>query len=181
MEMIPIFHSDTTPDCMKVTLRKAALKDIPVLRQFEQGLIRDERPFDPTIRPDPVHYYDMEALVTDPNTHFLMACIDQRAVASGYATRKTPRHYLDHSAYAYFGFMYTLPEYRGYGINGRIIAALKQWALGQGLQEMRLTVYPGNQPALRAYEKVGFSPHLMEMRLREEEGNSEDRTRPSIE
>ena len=166
---------------MKVTLYKAALKDIPVLSQFEQGLIADERPFDPTIRPDPVHYYDMEALVTDPNTHFLVAWVDQKAVASGYATQKTPRPYLDHSVYAYFGFMYTLPEYRGFGINGRIVKALKNWALGQGLQEMRLTVYPGNQPALRAYKKVGFNPHLLEMRLRADEVNSEAATGPSIE
>ncbi|MGB5189322.1 GNAT family N-acetyltransferase [Robiginitalea sp.] len=179
--MIPIFHSDANPQLMNVTLHKAALKDIPTLRLFEQGLIRDERPFDPTIRPDPVHYYDLEALVTDPNTHFLMAWVDQKAVASGYATQKTPRHYLDHTAYAYFGFMYTLPEYRGYGINGRIIKALKHWALRQGLQEMRLTVYPGNQPALRAYEKVGFSPHLLEMRLREKEANSDGTPEPSIE
>ena len=166
---------------MNVTLQKATLKDIPVLSQFEQGLIRDERPFDPTIRPDPVHYYNLKALITDPNTHFLMAWVDQKAVASGYATQKTPRHYLDHTAYAYLGFMYTLPEYRGNGINGRIVRALKKWALGRGLQEMRLTVYPGNQPALKAYEKVGFSPHLLEMRLREEEVNSDDTTGPSIE
>jgi len=166
---------------MEVTLQKATLNDIPVLRQFEQGLIADERPFDPTIRPDPVHYYDMEALVTDPNTHFLLAWVDQKAVASGYATQKTPRPYLDHSVYAYFGFMYTLPGYRGYGVNGRIVKALKKWALERGLKEMRLTVYPGNQPALRAYKKVGFSPHLLEMRQREEEQHSDGKTGPSIE
>ena len=54
--------------------------------------------------------------------------------------------------------MYTLPEYRGQGINGRIIADLKRWAVSRGLTEIRLTVY------------YGFKRHLVEMRLREGEG-----------
>jgi GNAT superfamily N-acetyltransferase len=62
--------------------------------------------------------------------------------------------------------MYTRPDYRGLGINGQVIEALKAWAHKQGLSEMRLTVYTGNQPAIRAYEKAGFTSHLLEMRLR---------------
>ena len=158
---------------MKISLRKATLEDLPALETFEQGLIRDERPFDPTIRPDPVHYYDLKALIEDPDTHFLVAWADGKAVGCGYGTPKTPRPYLDHKAYAYLGFMYTLPKYRGKGINGQIVGALKQWARERGLFEMRLTVYPGNTPAIRAYEKGGFDPHLWEMRFRDAETNSE--------
>jgi GNAT superfamily N-acetyltransferase len=170
--MIPIFHSKAILQPMKFSIRKATLKDIPVLKDFEQGLIRDERPFDPTIRPDPVHYYDLKALIEDPNTCFLVAFGEGGIFASGYATRKKPRHYLDHEAFAYFGFMYTRPKFRGHGINGEIVKALKEWAVGQGLFEMRLTVYPENRPAVRAYEKVGFESHLVEMRFRADEKNS---------
>ncbi len=158
---------------MRVHIREATLADLPILKSFEQGLIRDERPFDPTIRPDPVHYYDLEALITDPHAFLVVAEQEGEVVASGYATRKTPRHYLDHKAYAYFGFMYTRPEFRGQGINGRIVEVLRGWAREQGLSEIRLTVYTGNQPAIRAYEKAGFSAHLIEMRLRDEPGDAQ--------
>ncbi len=153
---------------MKVNIRQAVPSDLSVLRSFEQGLIRDERPFDPTIRPDPVRYYDLEALLSNPEARVLVAETEGQVLASGYGIRKQPRHYLDHDAYAYLGFMYTLPEYRGLGINGQIISELRQWAREQGLLEIRLTVYCENLPALRAYEKAGFKPHITEMRLREE-------------
>jgi len=67
--------------------------------------------------------------------------------------------------YAYLGFMYTVPEFRGLGVNQRIIEALKKWALTKGLIEIRLTVYGDNIPALRAYEKAGFVKHIVEMRI----------------
>lgn len=151
---------------MKVHIRKATMADLPTLQAFEQGLIRDERPFDPTIRPDPVHYYDLQALIEDPGTFLVVAEREGEVLSCGYATRKTPRHYLDHEVYAYFGFMYTRPEYRGLGINGKVVAVLKDWASKEGLSEIRLTVYTDNGPAIRAYQKAGFNPHLIEMRLR---------------
>jgi len=151
---------------MKVHIREATMADIPTLQSFEQGLIRDERPFDPTIRPDPVQYYDLKALIEDPTTLLVVAEREGEVLSCGYATRRTPRHYLDHEAYAYFGFMYTRPDYRGLGINGQVIQTLKEWASREGLSEIRLTVYSDNQPAIRAYQKVGFSSHLLEMRLR---------------
>lgn len=154
---------------MEATIRSARTSDLPVLRDMEQGLIRDERPFDPTIRPNPVAYYDLPAMLEDPHTHLVVAEADGQVVSCGYAARRTPRHYLDHAAYALFGFMYTLPEFRGQGLNGQVMAVLREWALEQGLTEMRLTVYSGNHPALRAYEKFGFRPHILEMRLRKGE------------
>ncbi|MEJ2163597.1 MAG: GNAT family N-acetyltransferase [Robiginitalea sp.] len=153
---------------MQVDIRIATPEDLPVLRSFEQGLIRDERPFDPTIRPDPVHYYDLDHLINDPAARLVVAVYRDVIIASGYAIRKTPRQYLDHDAYAYFGFMYTRPEYRGLGINGKIVEYLRIWAREQGLCEIRLTVYTENQPAIRAYQKSGFEPHIIEMRVRDE-------------
>ncbi|WP_445385586.1 GNAT family N-acetyltransferase [Robiginitalea sp. IMCC44478] len=153
---------------MKIKIRPATLSDLPALREMEQGIIRDERPYDPTIRQDPVHYYDLPALIADPDCYFLVAEANQKLVSTGYVQKKTPRHYLDHEFYAYLGFMYTVPEQRGKGINGLLISDLKKWAREHGLKEFRLTVYENNLPAIRAYQKVGFSRHLIEMRYREE-------------
>ena len=61
--------------------------------------------------------------------------------------------------------MFTLPEYRDRGVNTKIIEKLKQWSFSKGLKEIRLTVYEDNHNAIKAYEKVGFKKHSIEMRL----------------
>ena len=147
-------------------IRDAVPDDLPVLKAFEQELVRAERPFDPTIRPDPVSYYDLAAYVRSDDVKVVVAEIEGTLISSGYAYAKPARSYLDHKEYAHLGFMYTVPEYRGKGINRRIIEVLMDWAKENGLLELRLTVYHDNFPAIKAYEKVGFQEHLNEMRLR---------------
>lgn len=155
-------------------IRKAAPGDLEQLLRIEQGLIEAERPFDPTIRQPPLVYYDLKEILEDKTYYVIVAEIQGRIVSSGYATKRPARSYLDHTHYAHLGFMYTLPEYRGKGINGRIIEQLRAWAADQGLKEIRLTVYPENTPAVRAYEKLGFVPHLIEMRIEEPKDQSSD-------
>lgn len=152
----------------RIEIRPAITADLPVLLQCEQEVILAERPFDSTIKNGTVTYYDLEGLLHHPKAKVLVACAGETIVATGYALEKPARHYLDHETYAYLGFMYTNPDYRGMGINGRIIDELRQWAKEQGLMELRLTVYNENEPALRAYEKVGFKRHIVEMRMRTE-------------
>ena len=147
-------------------LRDAVLEDLPILKEFEQEIIRAERPFDPTIPPDPVNYYDLADYVAREDVKVVVAEVQGKLVASGYALRKKARHYLDHEDYAYLGYMYTKPEFRGKGIIQKLIEILKQWAKSQGLVEVRLTVYHENLPAIKAYEKSGFKSHLNEMRIR---------------
>ncbi|WP_010519207.1 GNAT family N-acetyltransferase [Croceivirga radicis] len=149
-----------------VILRDARLEDLKTLKEFEQEIIRAERPFDPTIRPDPISYYNLEAYIKSQDVKVVVAEKDGQLVASGYALIKKARHYLDHDTYAFLGFMYTIPEVRGQGINAKIVAVLTQWAKKQGLEEVRLTVYQDNTPAIKAYEKSGFKSHINEMRLR---------------
>lgn len=148
-----------------IQIRKAEREDLPTLLQFEQEIIKAERPFDVTIKEGPVSYYDLGQMVEDANALVVVAEADGKLVASGYAIPKKARHYLDHEWYAYLGFMYTYPEYRGLGINAKIVDELKQWSEQKGFKEIRLTVYSDNLPAIRAYEKVGFKKHIIEMRL----------------
>ncbi|RUA10947.1 MAG: GNAT family N-acetyltransferase [Flavobacteriia bacterium] len=149
----------------KIGIRQATLEDLSTLLQFEQEIVKVERPFDITIKEGHVSYYDLAQMVQDPESHVVVAEIDGKLVASGYAIPKKARHYLDHEWYAYLGFMYTDPEYRGLGINAKIVDELKQWSVQNGFKEIRLTVYSDNLPAIRAYEKVGFKKHIIEMRL----------------
>ncbi len=147
-------------------VREARLEDLEVLLRFEQELILAERPYDECIREDPVVYYDLKKLVEDEEVMVVVAVSDKRIVGSGYAREAEARSYLDHKTYAYLGFMYTIEEYRGRGVNHAVIDKLASWAQAKGLAELRLTVYDENIHAIKAYEKAGFKKHIVEMRLR---------------
>jgi len=148
-----------------IKLRTATLNDMDILLQFEQGVIKAERPFDVTLGADPITYYNLEELILSEDACLVVAEIEDEIIGSGYALIKSARHYLNHEFYSYLGFMFTLPDYRGRGVNTKIIERLKQWSDSKDLKEMRLTVYDENYNAIRAYEKVGFKKHIIEMRL----------------
>ncbi len=148
-----------------IKIRTATLNDMDILLEFEQGVIKAERPFDVTLDVDPITYYNLEELILSEDASLVVAEIEGEIIGSGYALVKPARHYLNHEFYSYLGFMFTLPDYRGRGVNTKIIKKLKQWSDSKGLKEMRLTVYDENHIAIRAYEKIGFKNHIIEMRL----------------
>lgn len=43
-----------------IYIRKAQLSDLATLLEFEQGIITAERPYDPTLKEEKIHYYDIE-------------------------------------------------------------------------------------------------------------------------
>lgn len=147
-------------------IRKAIIDDLPVLLQFEQGIISAERPFDSTLIDGTISYYDLKAFISAPDVEVLVAEIDGEVVGSGYARIKiNQKNYYDFEKYAYLGFMYVKPEYRGKGVNQATIEALKQWSAKQGLAEVKLEVYSDNAGAIKAYKKAGFEKRLVEMRI----------------
>jgi GNAT superfamily N-acetyltransferase len=148
-----------------LTTRPATHADVPTLLEFEQGVIAAERPFDPTLKKGSIHYYDLELMIIAPDIELIVALLDDKIVASGYARIESSKHYLQHPRYAYLGFMYVDPAFRGKGYNKAIIDSLKAWARLQDITELRLDVYYSNSPAVRAYEKAGFTKHMIEMRL----------------
>jgi len=150
---------------IEIKIRKASIVDLGQLLDFEQDLIKTERPFDPTLKPDPINYYDLRSLLTSRLAEVVVAEAANKIIASGYARIDRSRPFLKHSTHAYLGFMYVLPEYRGQGINKRIIDALKNWAVMQNITEFSLEVYYDNISAIKAYEKIGFSKYMLEMRF----------------
>lgn len=149
-----------------ISFRPATLEDLPVLYQFEQGIILAERPFDSTLKPDPINYYDLKAYILSNDVEIIVALDNDVIVSSGYAKIMRGKPYHMHSKYAYLGFMYVRPEYRGKGIINGITERLKAWAKSKNLNEIRLDVYNDNHSAIKAYEKAGLKKHLVEMRMR---------------
>jgi len=147
-----------------IIVRKAVLSDLESLLRFEQGVIMAERPYDPTLKQGPTRYYDIEGMFDAPHIELLVAVSGNVLAGCGYARIETSKPYLQHRQHAYLGFMYVEPTHRGQGINKLILDALADWARSKGIFELRLDVYYGNEPAIKAYEKAGFSRHMIEMR-----------------
>jgi GNAT superfamily N-acetyltransferase len=144
--------------------RPAKTEDLPLLREFEQGVIQAERPLSMNLKPDPIRYYNLERMLESPRYCLLVGEVDSEVVASGYGRLdESAAHYL-YEYYVYLGFMYVLPAFRGRGLNAAMISALEQWGMAQGAGEARLDVYHLNESAIRAYEKAGFISVTREMR-----------------
>ncbi len=148
-----------------ITVRSATRVDLETLFLFEQGVIKAERPFDPTLKPDPINYYDLTAMIDDPNVELVVAELEDEIVGSGYARIENSKPYLQHGKHAYLGFMYVKPDKRSKGIIQKIIKSLKAWISSKNITELRLEVYKDNTAVIRAYEKAGFSQHMIEMRM----------------
>ena len=148
-----------------IIIRPAAAEDLPQLYLFEQGIIATERPFDPTLNDDPIHYYDLPAMIDASEVNLVVAESAEDLIGSGYARIEPAKPYLRHPLHAYLGFMYVEPNHRGKGINRMIIDALKAWALSRNITELRLDVYHANTNAIKAYEKADFCQHMINMRL----------------
>ena len=154
---------------MTIAIREALETEIETLLSFEKGIIAAERPFDNTLKEGEIHYYDLLELIKSEQASVVVAVADQEIVGSGYAKILKAKSYQKYSEYAYLGFMYVRPEYRGQGINQKILQHLLDWAKDRNLTEVRLEVYDENTIAKNAYLKAGFKGNLLEMRLEIEE------------
>ncbi|MEM7767205.1 MAG: GNAT family N-acetyltransferase [Pseudomonadota bacterium] len=158
-----------------IHIRTAKPEELPTLLSFEQGIVKAERPYDATLKPDPINYYDIADLIASPDAEVVVAELDGELIGSGYAVKKASLPYVEPAFHAYIGFLYVAPAHRGKGVNLRVLDVLFAWAEAQGLPEVHLTVYPDNAPAIRAYAKAGFDPYILEMRV-----NLEARDTPQI-
>ncbi len=149
---------------MSLTVRQAIHADLPVLLQFEQGVITAERPFDVTLSAGAVRYYDIPALIDSPTAELLVAELNGEVIACGFARVESSAGFLRHTRHAYLGFIYVKPEHRGKRYSAEILSALKLWIRQQGITEVRLEAYVANTSAITSYERGGFEKHMVVMR-----------------
>lgn len=146
-------------------IRKALLKDHTALLELEQKVIEAERPYNHTIKPTNALYYDLNNLLIDLDSHLMVAELNDEIIGSGYAQIRESKKSLKHNKHSYLGFMYVAPDRRGLGINRMIIENLISWSKEKGVSDLYLDVYDGNDAAIRAYKKVGFTKTLVEMKI----------------
>jgi len=149
---------------MQIKIRPAKEEEIGTLLEFEKGIVDTERPFDITLKDGEIHYYDLLELIRSPESELVVAEVDGELVGSGYAQIRKADLFLKHTHFAYLGFMYVRPAFRGKGINHSLLEALISWAKAKGISEIRLDVYDENIVAKNAYLKAGFKPIMLTMR-----------------
>ena len=146
-------------------VRIATLRDINALEVFEQEIIKYERRYAPNLRKDPISYYDIKNLIERVDAQVLVAELNDELIGCGYALIKNSPSYKKPEKFVYLGFMYVSPINRGKGVNGLIVSELIKWAKIKNIEEIQLDVYSKNKSALKAYQKLGFNPDLLKMRL----------------
>ena len=149
----------------EITIRKAALSDLEILLEFEQGVIEAERNIDTTLKSEKIYYYDLKTMIESPTIELAVAEWNNSLIGSGYARIEKSKPRYNYQRYALLGFMYVVPDWRGKGVNKKIIDYLIDWAHKQKIAELRLEVYAENISAIKAYEKIGFAKDVIEMRL----------------
>ncbi len=150
---------------MNPKVRKATLDDLPTLLEFEQELIKVERPMDPTIKDGKISYYDISEFIKSEDSEVYVVELDNEIVASGYAKIKDDRNYFKHKKQGHLGFMFVPNAHRGKGLNKLLVDALLKWCKQKDVFEIRLDVYNENPSAIKAYEKIGFKKYMIKMRL----------------
>jgi len=149
-----------------ITYRLANFHDKAALDECLQHIIEAERPMDECLKPGHIEYYDPLNFVNQPHCNLIVAEESKQIIACGAARIQQDKNYYRYEHSLYLAMMYVAPSHRGQGINGKIIERLLTWGKEQGVTTAKLTVYPQNPSAIKAYEKLGFEPALIEMRLR---------------
>ena len=149
----------------QIKIRKAEVNDLATLLEFEQAIIKYERPFEELMQTEDFNYYDLKEMILSDTSEVLVAEFDGLLIGSGFAKLKAARHYLKDEFYGYLGFMYVDPKHRGKGVNQLIVKKLIDWCKNKGMKSISLTVFEDNDAAVKAYNKVGFRKQFVEMRL----------------
>lgn len=145
--------------------REANISDIDNLKALEQCVIEAERPFNNSIKTEGAFYYDLVDLITQDRSVVMIGESAGKIVATGYIQIRPSKPSLDHDEHGYLGFMYVKPEFRGQGINKTLLDSLINWGKAKGISDFYLDVYAENASAISAYEKAGFTPSIIEMKL----------------
>ena len=145
--------------------REANSKDISQLLEIEQCLIEFERPFNASLKPQNTVYCDFPHLISDADSYLLVVELSGKIIGTGYAQIRDSKEALIHSKHSYIGFIFVSPKHRGRELNQKIMDRLIEWSQINRVNDFYLNVYFQNEAAIKAYEKAGFEPCLVEMKL----------------
>lgn len=97
------------------------------------------------------------ALVHAEQVHLVAAECNGYIISCGHGGIEQAGYFLNLRQHAYLGFMYTVSEFCGGGVNKRILDELMGWAQSKIIRELRPRLYFDNVSARKAYGKAGFT------------------------
>ena len=151
---------------IKMDIRTATIDDLETLLEFEQALISYERPLDPTLKKDEkIYYYDLPALIESKESQVFVVELDGEIVGCGFGKIEENKPKFIEKHRGYIGLIYVDENYRRRGIAEKIFENLFEWFKERDVWEAMLRVYHDNDAAVKAYEKIGFSTGLIEMKM----------------
>ncbi len=145
--------------------REAIPADLSRLLELEQCVIESERPLNSSLKSSSTFYYDLPNMISDDNTHLIVVEVSGDIIGTGYAQIRNSKECLVHEKHSYIGFMFVSPNHRGKGLAQKILDQLIEWSEGEGVKDIYMDVYAQNESAIKAYNKAGFKPCLLEMKL----------------
>ena len=104
-----------------MTIRPADKNDLTVLLEFEQEIIKAERPFNSTLKNSEIHFYDLHQLMGSQKAKVIVAEVDNEIIGSGYAAIKEEVDlFVKHTQFVYWGVMFVKPAHRGKGLSKQL-------------------------------------------------------------
>jgi len=145
---------------MEYLVRSANLDDLPALTAFTLAEARaaEGRELDPERVLSGVR-----AGLADPQRARYWVLVDETGNPAGSISIVPEWSDWQAGDYWWVQSVYLAPEVRGMGLLGRLLAAVKLAAVQAGALELRLYVHRGNQTAVRAYRRAGFTATAYEI------------------
>lgn len=155
-----------------LSIRRGICDDLPTVIGFAQNLNsihRLERPdifVDVAANADGARNHWLSFLESDMDV-VLIAELDSTPVGFISAHLSTTTNPLMYSMQiCRVGSIYVPEPYRGQGIGKKLIGTAREWAIGKGAEDLKLTVWTFNTTAIKLYEEFGMEVRTLEMGIR---------------
>ena len=138
----------------RIVLRPAVAGDIPLLLDLIRGLAEYERLADEAV----ATAADLEASLFGPRPAAEVVIAECDGQAAGFALFFVTFSTFLGKPGTYLEDLFVLPEFRGRGIGGRLMAHLAGLAVERGHGRFEWSVLDWNAPAIRFYRSLGARP-----------------------